>query len=329
MDFSFWGGPNFSVIVLRVFLENNLRPKVVVTTPPSPFGRRKDLVKSELQILAEENAIPVLTPLRLKDQEFWATFKDFKCDFNFLTAYGKIVPPEVLELGQNGFINLHPSLLPKYRGASPIQTTILNGDKETGVSLFLMEKGMDNGSILSQKTSIIEKEDDYISLSQKLAVLGAKLALETLPKWLEGICTPQPQNELLATFTKKFTTSDGQVNWDAEDASAIVYKIKALSIEPGVYSYFKETNKEIFLVKFYEGQIISSDNLPDGKINFEPGEIININHDLVVATKKGLIKINSLQPAGKKIMTGKAFLNGHGQGHFVTEEKFNLFIPTL
>lgn len=314
MDFSFWGGPNFSATVLKVFLENNLWPKLIVATPPAPAGRRKDLTKSDLQILAEENNLPILTPSKLKDEEFLNAFKSYQCEFNFLTAYGKIVPTEVLSLGGKGFINLHPSILPKYRGASPIQTAILNEEKETGVSLFLMDKGMDDGPILSQEKAVIENGDDYVSLSQKLAVLGAKLALETLPQWLEGICTPKAQNELLVTFTRKFASIDGQIYWESESASTILSKIKALQVEPGVYSYFKEEDHDSLLVKFFEGQIGCSKSL-----SVKPGIIVKNNQELEIATIDGSINILSIQPAGKKIMSGKAFLNGHPSGTFVSK----------
>ncbi|MCX6737559.1 MAG: methionyl-tRNA formyltransferase [Candidatus Parcubacteria bacterium] len=318
MDFSFWGGPNFSATVLKVFLENNLWPKLIVATPQALAGRRRDLTKSDLQVLAEENNLPILTPAKLKDGEFLSAFKNFQCEFNFLTAYGKIVPSEVLALGEKGFINLHPSLLPKYRGASPIQTALLNREQETGVSLFLMDQGMDDGPILSQGRAIIESGDDYVSLSQKLAVLGAKLALETLPKWLEGICTPNPQNELLATFTRKFAILDGLINWETEEASTILSKIKALQVEPGVYSYFKEADKETLMIKFFDGQMGYLKSL-----SIKPGAIIKNDQELEIAALDGSIKIMSLQPAGKKIMSGKAFLNGHPKGSFISSNNKN------
>ena len=316
MNFSFWGGPEFSATVLKIFLENNLWPKLIVATSPSLAGRSQDLTKSDLQLLAEENNLPILTPAKLKDGEFLNAFKNFQCEFNFLTAYGKIVPPEVLNLGGKGFINLHPSLLPKYRGASPIQTAILNREQETGVSLFLMDKGVDDGPLLSQEKIIIEKDDDYVSLSSKLAVLGAKLALETLPQWIEGICTPKPQNELSVTFTRKFVALDGQINWETEETAIILSKIKALQIEPGVHSHFQEKNNEILLVKFLHGQMGSTKSL-----SVKPGTIIKNDQELEIATIDGSIKIINLQPAGKKIMSGKAFLNGHPEGSFISDKK--------
>jgi len=255
MNFSFWGGSNFSVVVLKVLLEHNFQPALIVTMPPAFQGRKQELVKNELQILAEENDIQVLTPSNLKDGNFLETLNSYSCDFHFLTAYGKMVPQEVLDLKGKGFVNLHPSLLPKYRGASPIQTAILNKEKTTGVSLFLMDRGMDDGPILKQKSVPIEAEDTYSSLSQKLAVLGAKLALETLPEWLEGICIPEPQDSSQATFTKKFTILDGQINWEINTAQDIVLKVKALAQEPGVFSYYKEDAKAPLLIKFYDIQL--------------------------------------------------------------------------
>lgn len=318
MNFSFWGGSSFSATVLKVFLEHNFQPVLVVTTPPAPQGRKRELAKNELQILAEENDIPVLAPAKLKDNNFKEALNSYGCDFHFLTAYGKIVPQEILDLKGKGFINLHPSLLPKYRGASPIQTVILNREKVTGVSLFLMDQGMDDGPILKQKAVAIDVEDNYSSLSQKLAVLGAKLALETLPEWLEGICTPEAQDASKATFTRKFTISDGKVNWEIDTVSSIVSKIRALAKEPGVFSYYKEGTKSVLTVKFYDVRAETNEmNRPNINTYF-PGKIIRQNNKLLVMASDGLIEIKSLQPAGKKIMTAQSFLNGHSQGIFIS-----------
>lgn len=318
MNFSFWGGPSFSAIVLKVLLEHNCQPVLVVTTPPSPKGRKQELEKNELQILAEENNIPVLTPSKLKERNFLETLNSYGCDFHFLTAYGKIVPREVLDLSSKGFINLHPSMLPKYRGASPVQTALLNGDKETGVTLFLMDEGTDDGPILSQLPVPIENEDNYPSLAQKLAVLGAKLTLEKLPEWLEGICTPEPQNAVEATFTRKFITSDGQINWEKDSAKNIVFKINALAQEPGVYSYYQEGSKPLLLVKFCDAQLDSrkTDSFNIG--TYFPGKIIKQDNEFLIMTTDSLIKVHNLQPAGKKIMTAQAFLNGHKNGSFIS-----------
>ncbi len=318
MNFSFWGGPSFSVTVLKVLLEHNLQPVLVVTTPPSPKGRKQELIKNELQILAEENNLPVLNPPKLKDSIFLEALNSYNCDFHFLTAYGKMVPQEVLDLSGKGFINLHPSLLPQYRGASPIQTALLNGDKKTGATLFLMDQGLDDGPILSQKSVSIEPEDNYSSLSQKLAVLGAKLALETLPEWLEGICTPEPQKDSQVTLTRKFTTLDGQINWEEDKAQNIVFKIKALAQEPGVYSYYHEETKPPLIVKFCDARVDphALDSLGIG--TYFPGKIIKQNNELLIMAKDSLVNIRNLQPAGKKIMTAQAFFNGHSKGHFVS-----------
>ena len=319
MNFSFWGGPSFSATVLKVLLEHNLQPVLVVTTPPTSQGRKQELVKNELQVLAEENDIPVLAPIKLKDSNFLEALNSYGCDFHFLTAYGKMVPQQVLDTRGKGFINLHPSLLPKYRGASPIQTAILNGEKTTGVSLFLMDQGMDDGPVLRQKSVPIETEDTYSSLAQKLAVLGANLALETLPKWLEGICTPEAQDASKATFTRKFTTLDGQINWKVDNARSIISKVRALAKEPGVFSYYKEDSKPTLAVKLYEvyRAITTMNDLGIG--TYFPGKIIKQDNKLLVVTNEGLIEIKSLQPAGKKIMTAQAFLNGHANGSFVSD----------
>ena len=177
---------------------------------------------------------------------------------------------------------------------------------------------MDDGPILRQKSVPIEVEDTYPSLSQKLAVLGAKLALETLPEWLEGICTPEPQDASKATFTKKFTTLDGQINWEVDTAQSIVLKVKSLAKEPGVFSYYKEGNKLPFIVKLYDIQLDSTamDSLDIG--TYFPGKIIKQDNKLLVMANEGLIEVKSLQPAGKKIMTAQAFLNGHNTGSFIS-----------
>lgn len=242
--FAFFGTPEFAAIVLEKLIAAGCMPEVVVCNPDRPAGRKKIITPPPTKFLALQYKIPILQPEKLQATRPCLPagrykLQAFNLDFAIVAAYGKIISQEILDLFSKGVIGIHPSLLPKYRGPSPIQTAILNGDVETGVTLFLMNEKIDNGQVLVNRKLKIENTETYQSLLKKLAEIGAELLIETLLKWLAGKIKPMPQNEEMATYTKKFITEDGFVDLEKDQPAIIERKIRALNPEPGVYTFME------------------------------------------------------------------------------------------
>lgn len=263
MKFIYFGTPSFSARFLEKLLEHDIVPEAVVCNPDRPVGRKKiitsppvkTLIRGEGRAVSSEG-IKLFQPEKL-DVEFIETIKSLAPDFFVVFAYNKIFRKNILEIPRLGTIGVHPSFLPKYRGPSPFQTALLDGEKETGVTLYLLDEGVDAGPILAKSNAIqIKPNDTFNSLAQKLADASAELLIKTLPRFIEGTIKPQPQDESLATFTKKFKTEDGFIPFedldaaergDAEKSAAIDRKIRALNPDPGAWTM--RDNKRIKLLE--------------------------------------------------------------------------------
>lgn len=304
MRYIFFGTSEFAKIILQELLQSDMRPVLVVTQPPKPKGRKQILSPSPVQIFAEQNHLSFLTPQKLDDENFLQTVKNLKPDFALLTAYGKIIPQILLSLPLKGFINLHPSLLPQFRGATPIQSAILEETPETGVTLFQMDEQVDHGPIIQNTGYRIQNTKiTYFELSQILAKLGAKLILETIPLWLEGKINPQPQDDSLATYCHKITKEDEKINWQ-EDVNFIDRKVRALNPNPGVFTLCQ--NK---IIKIISGSPIFNHLDDKGK---QIGEFFETSeHKLAVKCQNGSYQIDLLKPEGKKEMPSQNFLKGN------------------
>ena len=275
----FFGTPNFAIPVLKSLLNFGYNVVGVVTQPEKPVGRAKVIMPSPVKKVALEIKIKVLEPHNLKqDEEFFNKFKRLKPDICIIAAYGKIMPKRYLDIPKPGFVNIHPSLLSKYRGPSPIQTAILNGDSETGASIMLVDEKVDHGPVLARREfSIFNFQfSNHDELAKELFELGAKLLIETLPKYISGEIKPKPQDHSQATFTKMFTREDGRINWN-EPAEKTYNQIRALNPEPGTWTTWR-----------------------DKIINIKKAEL----HD-------GQLQIQMIQMEGKKEMPFKEFLNGY------------------
>ena len=245
MIYSFFGTPRFAEIVLKKLIETGMKPRVVVCNPDQPVGRDQILTPPPTKIIAAEYDILVWQP----EKPLVGQFEILKNnDVFIIAAYGKIIPGEILKIPKNGSIVLHPSLLPKYRGATPIRSAILAGEKEIGVTIIKMDKKIDHGPILSQRKIKTEKKS-YLELRDELAEVGAKLLIETLPKYLNNEIVPKAQNHNEATFTKKFSSDDAYVlpeklktafQKSGKEAEEIERMIRALNPEPGVWTEFEE-----------------------------------------------------------------------------------------
>jgi len=252
MKYVFFGTPEFAARVLEKLIASGLAPAVVVCNPDRPVGRKQVLTAPPIKSLFLkpearnlDGAVPVLQPEKL-DDGFRFQVSGFRPDLFVIASYGKILPADVLAIPRLGTVVVHPSLLPKYRGATPIQSALLAGDATTGVSLLLADEKVDHGPVLAKREAHIVKRETYETLVQKLANLAGELLVETLPKYVAGEITLQSQDESQATFTKKFTTEDSYVleadlktaldGSNPEAARAIDRKIRALNPEPGVWS---------------------------------------------------------------------------------------------
>lgn len=245
MKYVFFGTPRFAAIVLEGLLEGGMPPAALVCNPDRPVGRKHVVTPPPTKQLLHGKNIPILQPEKL-DSSFIETLHAFEPDFFVVAAYAKIIPKAVLAAPRLGTLGVHPSLLPKYRGSSPIQSVILAGEKETGVTIYHMDEKVDHGAIFEAATITLDAlKTNYLDLEEELAEIGAKLLLEIGPELLKGNAKPKPQDESRATLTKKFTTADGNIpekdlteaeQGNKQKAERIVRKINALGVEPGVWT---------------------------------------------------------------------------------------------
>jgi methionyl-tRNA formyltransferase len=296
----YMGTPDFALFPLKALIEHpRFEILSVVTQEDKKVGRKQIMTPPPIKVLAQEANIPVLQPVNVKDSEFIKLLENLKPDFIVTAAYGKILPKEILEIPKYSAINIHGSLLPKYRGASPIQQALLNGDKETGITIMQMSEEMDKGDIYLMKRLEIGKDDDLKTLAHKLSLTGAILLPFSLIDIALGSITPIPQEESKASYCTKIKKEDGEINWGKETSEQILNKIRAFSIWPNCHTFLE--GKQFKILKAYE---------EDGKL--KPGEIEVIDETKIsVGTKKGLIIPKEVQIEGKKPMQIEEFLRGY------------------
>lgn len=239
MRYVFFGTPEFAAIILETLIKAGFIPAAVVCNPDRPVGRKKVITAPPVKVVAEKHGIKVWQPEKLETESWKSEINKLGgVDFAVVAAYAKIIPKAILDTLPAKFIGAHPSLLPKHRGATPIQTAILNGDKKIGITLYLLDDKVDHGPIIAQRELNYELGImHYKEAVKKLADLSAELLIETLPKFLAGEITPAPQNETEATYTKKFTAEDAFVDLEKDAPETIERKIRALNPEPGVWTY--------------------------------------------------------------------------------------------
>lgn len=251
INFAFFGTSDFSVVVLNELKKTGWLPTLIITAPDKPKGRGLKLTPLPVKLWALANKIDFIQPEKL-DSNLCYKLQVTSYKIFVVASYGKIIPREILDIPEHGALNIHPSLLPKYRGASPIQAQILNDEKNIGVTIMLMDEKMDHGPLLAQREFLISnsqflnKTPTAKELSEKLAAEGGKLLAETLPKWLAGEITPIPQNNSEATFTKKFEKKDGEIDLNGGKKTWLAYQ--ALSSTVGVF-FFVKHNDRIIRVK--------------------------------------------------------------------------------
>lgn len=295
----FFGTPQFAVTILEQLIASPFAPSLVVTAPDKPVGRKQKLTPPPVKVLAEQHGIPVLQPDKL-DEEFITTLKTTNYNLFIVAAYGKIIPQAILDIPEHGSINVHPSLLPKLRGASPIQGVILEGLTETGVTIMLMDEKMDHGPTLANiQHAITNPKITTEELSRELATVGADLLVETLPRYLAGAITPEEQNHTEATYTKLITKEDGHINWE-KSAEDIERRIRAYTPWPSAYACWDDKQ-----IKFLEAEIV------DGEEGNKPGEIYKLGNLFAISTGKGALVPTRVQLAGKSAVDNLTFLQGY------------------
>ena len=294
----FMGSPDFALPILRALAENYTLVGVV-TQPDRPAGRGQALTPPPVKVMALEMDLPFIQPGRLKEPAALDQLRRWAPDLIVVAAFGQILRKEALDLPSRGCINVHGSLLPRWRGAAPIQAALLNGDEQTGITIMQMDAGMDTGPILSQRALPIQPEDTTATLGKRMAELGARLLIETLPKYLSGELRPQPQDNEQATYASMLKKEDGELKFN-ESAVQLSRRVRAFSPWPGAYT----TCQGLYL-KIHKAHAVAEN--ASGK---QPGEALVYQGLPAIACAEGLLLLDELQPAGKKSMPGKAFLAG-------------------
>ncbi len=295
---AFFGTPEF-VIPVAEFLYKNEDLVLVVTQTEKPKGRGLKPSPSPVKVWAEEKGIPVLEPVKLKDEAFLQSIKSFNLDLGVVFAYGKILPKELLDIPRFGFWNLHASLLPKLRGASPIAYAILTGEKETGITVMQMDEGMDTGPILLQERVEILEDETTQTLTDKLKNLAVIALEKALKLHKEGKLIPIPQDHTLATYAPLLKKEDGFFNWN-EPAVMIERKVRAFQPWPSAWTNFRGK-----ILKVYKARQV------EGYEKADPGEILRISKEgIVVSCSEGAVLLEELQLEGKKKVSAYEFANG-------------------
>jgi len=273
----------------------------VVTQPDKPQGRELRLTPSPVKILAAQLNLPVLQPLKARDEEFIGKLRALKPDLMVVVAYGQILPQSLLDLPPFGCLNVHTSLLPKYRGAAPIQWAIASGDADTGVTIMQMDAGLDTGPVLATRRTPISPADDSQSLHDRLAQLGAELLAETIPSYIAGKITPQPQPAEGSTYAAKIKKEDGQVDWN-QPATQTWNRLRAFTPWPGAFTFFLADPKPQ-LLKIWRAEVVEKSGVA--------GTILSADKTgVVVGCGRDALRILELQREGGKRLPVEPFLTG-------------------
>lgn len=303
----YFGTADFAVPPLEALLKLRGKAEVVavVTKPDKPAGRKAELRSSPVAVAARAAGVEPLMPATIKTDEARERLASFEADLFIVAAYGKIVPKGILELPRLGCLNLHGSLLPAYRGASPIQAAIAAGERETGVSLMVMDEQVDHGPVLATVAVPIDPADTYGSLEAKLAAAAAELLVAHLDDIARGTLVPREQDHGRATFTSIIGREDGFVPWAELDAAAIERRRRAFDPWPGIHAVWMRNGKPLRLKLL---DLCAFENRPGAM----PGTaFVDETGDPAVAARDGAVRLFQVQPEGKKPMSGKAFLNGY------------------
>jgi methionyl-tRNA formyltransferase len=295
----FFGTPDLAVPIAQATSEVT-QLVAVVTQPDRPKGRGRELTPPPVKVWALERGLPVLQPTKLRDGTLAAALRDLAPEVAVVAAYGRILPKDLLELPRLGCLNVHASLLPKWRGAAPIQWAVASGDTETGVTLMQMDEGLDTGDMLAHRAIPILPEDTGGSLHDRLAALGATLIREELPRFLAGALQPIPQDDGQATYAKILAKDDGRLDFRLP-AEQLGCRVRGFSPWPGAYTYLDAG--EAGLLKVHQARPVP------GAGAAAPGTVISLR-PLLVATGEGALELLEVQPEGRRRMSAEDFVAG-------------------
>ncbi len=297
MKVLYMGTPDFAVGPLEELLAAGHQVVCVVTQPDKPKGRGKEMAQSPVKQCALRHGIPVLTPVKIKTAESVEELKKYPADIFVVAAFGQLLSEEILNMPRYGSVNIHASLLPKYRGAAPIQWSILDGEKETGITIMQMDKGLDTGDILLQQRVAITDEDTGESLFDKLALAGSRLIVEALEKLEKGEIQPQKQDDSQSCYAKMLSKELGNMDW-RRPAVELERLVRGLNSWPSAYTRFQGKTLKIWRTELSD---------KSGK----PGEVLSVERDrVIIGTGEKALALLELQLEGKKRMTTEEFLRG-------------------
>ena len=304
MRLVFMGTPAYSVPVLARLLEAGHDVAAVVTRPDGAAGRGRRLAPPPVKLYAQEHGLPVLQPPSLRPSEAVAQMASLRPLVVVVAAYGRILPPEVLALPPKGVLNVHPSLIPRHRGPSPVITALLDGDEVTGVTIILTDEGMDTGPVVAQRQEPVLPEDTATVLTERLFHLGAELLVETLPEWEADRIAPVPQDEDRASTTRLYTKADGEMDWTAP-ARALERRLKAFEAWPGCHTRWRGRGLRVLA-----GMVVDGETAGRG-----PGDVVTMpgrtRPPVAVVTGEGALGLVRLQLDGRRPQSAQEFLRGH------------------
>jgi methionyl-tRNA formyltransferase len=293
----FMGTPDFAVPTLNALIQHH-QVLGVVTQPDRPAGRGGQIQLSPIKQLALAHNIPVFQPEKLRRQEAIEELKQWQPDVYVVAAFGQILPQSVLDIPPHGSVNVHGSLLPRWRGAAPIHAAIRAGDAETGITIMKIDAGLDTGPMLTKRAIPIAPDETGQSLHDKMALLGAELLVETLPGYLSGAIQPQPQDDSLATFAPQIEKEEGHINW-TQDAASIERLVRAFTPWPGTFTFWQ--GKQL---KIHAGTTAAG--------SAQSGQVIDVAGNVAIGTGEGLFLPAEVQLQGKKRVSIADFVNGYG-----------------
>jgi len=294
------GTPAFALPALEALHHRQYPIVAVVTQPDRPAGRGQKRIASPVKLLARQFGLPVLQPEKVRDQEFLEALQSLGPDLIVVAAFGQILPKAIIDFPKLGCLNIHPSLLPKYRGAAPLNWSIIHGDTKTGVTIMLMDEGMDSGDILTQETTPIGADETYGSLHDRLANLGANLLMDTIEQVAENRAERRKQDSSLVTFAPRLTKDAGRITWQAPGAT-ITNLVRGLSPVPAAYTFLDGQ-----VLKIYEAAALPC------PVGGPPGTVVATSPaGLGVAATDGYVLLKEVQLAGKKRMLAGDFLRGY------------------
>lgn len=298
MRLVYMGSPEFAVLPLRYLVEEGYEVAAVYTKADKPAGRGRALSISPVKREALALGLPVVQPKSLKDDAVQAELRALCPEIVVVCAYGQILPGQILALPKRGCLNIHPSLLPRHRGASPVAATILAGDEWGGTSLMLMDEGLDTGPVLERATVRVRADDTTGSLIARLALVSARLLLDVLPRWAKGEIVPQPQDGTQVTYFKMMAKEAGEIDWTLP-AAEIERRVRALQPWPAAYTRFRGRLLKVMAAQAAEG---GSD--------LAPGTVVAWGEGFGVATGAGVLAVLKVQLEGRQTVSGAEFLRG-------------------